>query len=161
MNKLPTEDCLQTKCNFWIDQWFCPEMLSLPCLWISLILDFLERNGPKNHLLWPWWLMLACSEDLTWQHGNYILFLEWWTQAFGQWVRTGTANNFVAPFFKMNFVAFLRNEIILSAKTGPQSNLTLLFRNYILFASSLQWEVFLSDTMQPLWHLVQLLFVCL
>ena len=61
-------------------------------------------------------------------------------------------NNFVAPFFKMNFVAFLRNEIILSAKTGPQSNLTLLFANYIFFGRDLQWGVCPSGTMQPQWE---------
>ena len=61
-------------------------------------------------------------------------------------MQTGAKNNFVAPFLKMSC------EIILSAKTGPQSNLTVLFANYIFFATSLQWEVFLFDTMQPLWR---------
>ena len=59
---------------------------------------------------------------------------------------------FRCALFKNEFRCIFAQRNCFGSKTGPKSNLTLLFDNYIFFATSLQWEVFLFDTMQPLWR---------
>ena len=110
--------------------------------WISSCDEIIlsSKTGPQSNLTL-----------LTLLFRNYIFFargLPWGVCPSGTMPPLWRGVNW---FFQLEGKESVLRRNYLGAKTGPKLHMTSIFENYIFFASSLQWEVFLSGTMLPLW----------